>query len=547
MEYKKFNNAIEKAENLSEDTQRVKQSENSPQTEQEKRLARMKEVEEQRARVRARQEEIRRKKQERIAQMATNQGEEGLLSTHESGNNSHGGGGGNDLGGNRKKRSIGGWLAAVVALGCVCLVLSSILIYNVFMKGGGEKMLSNAYARSFYSLVGYVDNMDVNLSKLVTSNDNSKRQKILCDLMVQANLAEADLSTLPIETNSKQSTEKFINQVGDYCKYLNNKLIDGDSLSKEDISTLNEMRKINGNLRNKLKTLENDLGGEFDFITLLSGEENPVLNSFNELEYHSLDYPKMIYDGPFADELGENEKSSQKSPQNPISEEQAIKVFESCFADYNPTEISVTGKAESKDFSVFNLEAKIDEESVFAQITADGKLIMFDVYKKSNSVAHTRDQCIDNALNFLNNCGYKSIKAVWSSQGKDNVLYVNFASTDEKGQIVMYADLIKVGVCMDSGKVCDMDAHLYLKNHKQRQIPEVKFRVEEAEKMISPNVEVEASRLAIIPLSNNKERLAYEFYGKSSEGTFYIYVDAQTGKELEIFKVVGTDDGDLLL
>ena len=62
MEYKKFNNAIEKAENLSEDTQRVKQSENSPQTEQEKRLARMKEVEEQRARVRARQEEIRRKK-----------------------------------------------------------------------------------------------------------------------------------------------------------------------------------------------------------------------------------------------------------------------------------------------------------------------------------------------------------------------------------------------------------------------------------------------------------------------------------------------------
>jgi hypothetical protein len=41
--------------------------------------------------------------------------------------------------------------------------------------------------------------------------------------------------------------------------------------------------------------------------------------------------------------------------------------------------------------------------------------------------------------------------------------------------------------------------------------------------------------------------LAYEFYGEGNDGGFYIYVDAQTGKELVIFKVVSTDDGNLLL
>ena len=84
-------------------------------------------------------------------------------------------------------------------------------------------------------------------------------------------------------------------------------------------------------------------------------------------------------------------------------------------------------------------------------------------------------------------------------------------------------------------------------NHKQREIPEVELRVEQAELKITPDITVESARLAIIPLANKKERLAYEFYGEGSDGAFYIYVDAQTGKELTIFKVISTDDGDLLL
>jgi hypothetical protein len=94
---------------------------------------------------------------------------------------------------------------------------------------------------------------------------------------------------------------------------------------------------------------------------------------------------------------------------------------------------------------------------------------------------------------------------VWSSSGKENITYINFAATEQNGEIILYSDLIKVGVCMNSGKVCDMDAHLYLANHKPREIPEVKLRVEDAERKITPNITVESARLAIIPLNNKKE------------------------------------------
>ena len=100
---------------------------------------------------------------------------------------------------------------------------------------------------------------------------------------------------------------------------------------------------------------------------------------------------------------------------------------------------------------------------------------------------------------------------------------------------------------MDSGVVCDMDAKLYIDNHTEREVAHPKLRVEQAEQNVSKDIMIEASRLALIPLSNGKEKLAYEFYGSASDGTYYVYIDALTGHELQIFKVVETEEGTLLL
>ncbi len=447
----------------------------------------------------------------------------------------------------RSSRGIGGWLAAVIALGCACLVLTTILISDIFMSGNGEVMLSNSYARNFYDFVGYVDNIDVNLSKLSLSNDADNQQKILCDLMVQANLAEADLEALPIEQNSKNSTVKFINQVGDFSKYLNNKLIDGDSMSESDIATLKQMKNISNDLRVRLKKLEGELGEDFDFMILLSGEENALLDYFNEMEYHSVEYPKMIYDGPFADEPESTSQETEMQDSEKITEEEAKAAFERYFSDYKMKEVTVIGYGEGNHFSVYNVEGKNDRYSLLAQISTKGELVAFDSYTHASERKYDRDECIANATKFLEKCGYKSIKAVWVNMSNDNMAYINFASVANNGEVVLYADLIKVAVCSETGRVCDMDAHLYLKNHKEREIPEVKIRVEEAELKVSKDIEIETSRLALIPLNSGKEVLAYEFSGNGSDGSYFVYINAVTGKEVQIFKVVSTDDGELLL
>ena len=70
---------------------------------------------------------------------------------------------------------------------------------------------------------------------------------------------------------------------------------------------------------------------------------------------------------------------------------------------------------------------------------------------------------------------------------------------------------------------------------------------EEAKQKVNGNIQIENSRLAIIPIGTSSEVLAYEFVGEYNGETYYVYVDSQSGKEVEIFKVVKTTEGTLLM
>ena len=64
---------------------------------------------------------------------------------------------------------------------------------------------------------------------------------------------------------------------------------------------------------------------------------------------------------------------------------------------------------------------------------------------------------------------------------------------------------------------------------------------------MSEKLDVSEERVAVIPLGNGNETLAYEFIGTFNDSTYYIYLDADTLKEVEIYKVVITEEGTLLI
>ena len=136
------------------------------------------------------------------------------------------------------------------------------------------------------------------------------------------------------------------------------------------------------------------------------------------------------------------------------------------------------------------------------------------------------------------------MKCVWN-YASGGTEHLNFAYT-ENG-VIMYPDLVKLNVCMETGVVTGLDADNYYINHTDRLIGKAKHDMGEAFDKVNVKLDVQDERVTVIPLGNGRETLAYEFIGTYNGSVYYVYVDADTLKEVEIYKVVDTEQGRLLM
>ena len=81
----------------------------------------------------------------------------------------------------------------------------------------------------------------------------------------------------------------------------------------------------------------------------------------------------------------------------------------------------------------------------------------------------------------------------------------------------------------------------------EKDINTVVIKATEARNKVSSKLEILSQRLVIIPQDYLKEALAYEFEATYQGYTYYVYIDAKTGEQLKILRVIQTDNGDLLL
>ncbi|MBQ3493162.1 MAG: germination protein YpeB [Clostridia bacterium] len=442
-----------------------------------------------------------------------------------------------------RRRGFGGWLAAVISLSVATLVLASVLTFTFLTPTTEDNLLEAGYQKSFYDTVEQVDNIDLNLSKVLATADSGAMQKYLVDTAINSELAENDLQQLPLQDESKYYTTKLINQIGDYAKYLNGKLINGESLSKEDYQSLERLYRANLTLKESLGRMVSDMGEKFSFSSMLeNGNGNIVVKGFDELQNLSVQYPELIYDGPFSDGLNEREIKGLKGEE--ISEEQAREKFSQIFADFAVTDVKSVGSA-SGDIECYNVQANLDGEVLYAQVSKKGgELIMFSYSGSCNAVYCDGDDATEIAKEFLSKLGYKDMKAVWINLS-NNVYTINFAF--EQDGVIVYSDLVKVRVCAETQSVIGLEARTYFTNHTQRVIAKASLTKAQAVAKVSTNIQVKTARLAVVPIGQKSEKLCYEIHGEYDGSTYYVYIDATTGRQVEMFKVIESTEGTLLI
>ena len=447
----------------------------------------------------------------------------------------------------RKERQhtpgLGGWLAAVIALGVTTLALGTMMTFGWINMNGLESQMSSIHMESVYELNSIVDNLDAGLSKARVSNSSAEQIKLLNEIAIDSEMAEVILERLPVETQLTENMTSFVNKMGDSATSMLNTLARGGKLSESQKATLGYMYEVN----QQMKSVINELTAEAtpkNIMKAWKGKDgNFMVESFGNLENNTIETPKEINDGPFAENI-KNVGAKAIENLEEITESEAEEMAKEYFADYDLKEVRCTGETVAQQLDCYNLQLKTKDGEMFAQLTKKGgRVVMFDSYKECTQNNFSVERCIDIAEDFLDKLGVEGMKAVWTSE---NGTTCNLNFVYENNGVIFYPDMIKVKVCEERGIVTGIEGLAYCLNHTKRSAGDAEISKATAKAKLNPDFITEGSRLTVIPM-DGEEVLAYEFYGSYGENDYYIYIDAKTGEEIQVLTVIGTKQGRALM
>ncbi|MDE6667955.1 MAG: germination protein YpeB [Clostridia bacterium] len=443
----------------------------------------------------------------------------------------------------RHAPGFGGWLAAVISLGVTTLALGTMLTFGWINMNGMQADMAAVHTESLYELNSIVDNLDTNLAKARVSNSRNEQVRILSDIAIESEMAETVIERLPLDGQLTESMTSFVNKMGDGAQSMLYSVASGKPLTESQIATIEYMYKVNKEMKDIINELTANANAG-DMLAAMNGKSGNLLStSFDTIQNNTIETPKEINDGPFAENI---DKVTAKNLEGlgeitaPRAEELARKYFE----DYNVTDVKCTGEVVAEQLTCYNVSIKTNDGEMSAQISKlGGKVVEFNSFKDCSDKNFSVERCIDIAEDFLDDLGYDDMEAVWTSEN-GTTCNLNFAY--EKNGVIFYSDMIKVKVCEERGIVTGMEGLSYVLNHVKREVPTARIAKSEAREKLHAGFDVEGSRLAVIPFEG-KEVLCYEFYGAYEGNDYYVYIDAKTGEEVQVFTVIGTAQGKALM
>ncbi len=405
--------------------------------------------------------------------------------------------------------------------------------------------LENVYQKNLYDLVESVNNTETKLSKVLSADSGSFQKKMLMEVAQVSKVAESSISSLPISQNKLADSVKFINQMGAYTQTLADKLSQGKNLSQEDLDTLEKLYDSVADMKEQINKFVKKVQKNYSILQQsldIDAGDNNFTIEISKIKGEDVDYPAMIYDGPFSD--AELDMTVKGLKGDMLSKEECKKQIEKTFKNY--VDIDYSGEINSR-FETFAYHVtNTDNQKLYVQVSKIGGHIL----TVSGNGTQTDEKVISQedaekiAIDFAKENGINNPKIVWK-QSLQNKTYLNIAPT-ENG-IVLYPDLVKVKVDLGSGTVIGYDASNYFLNHVARALKKPSHTAEDFEGKISKEFLVTNKSLVLAPLDYSREVICFEYQCEKQGQTYYIYLNADTGKEENVLKVIETDDGSKLM
>ena len=258
-----------------------------------------------------------------------------------------------------------------------------------------------------------------------------------------------------------------------------------------------------------------------------------------------IDYPSLLYDGPFSD--GKKLGMARGLNGSQITAEEAVKI---AMAFVGNESVMSFERATDTDGPVptYGVSLRLADVKLTVNVTRQGGKIL---WMTSETAGFSPDldigECVLHAKAFLTSRGFGDMRESYTQQ-YDGIAVINFAAV--QNDVILYPDLVKIQVRMDTGAVIGIEANNYWMNHVRRERLHPLLTESQAKTRVSDRLSISSARLCVIPVEDGlgtgrTEALCWEFKGSASGSEYLVYIDAETGEEMNVLKVVVSGGGTL--
>ncbi len=388
----------------------------------------------------------------------------------------------------------------------------------------------------YHTLINDLNDMETALTKLTAAGSAAQYTRLLADVWRLAASAQGALSQLPATHASANGMQSFVTRIGDYAYSLLCSVLAGKPIGQEDRDQLETLRTQCATMSDTM--YEQLMAGELPTDALTT----ETYYGDSEDEESITDYPSLLYDGPFSE--SSEAATAQGLPQETVDEATATQIAQS-FLGVEPT---YDGKCEGT-IVTYEYSASDEQGEVSLSVTRNGGLLLYFMRQPAgaNDDAPTEEESQrshETAARFLAEQGFGEMEPSYA-QYYSGCVVLNYAAIQDG--VVLYADLIKVYVDRQTNEVIGMDARNYYFHHTQRTLKAPVLTEQDARDAVSDGLTIEQVKLALIPKSNESEILCYECKCVKNDVFFLIYINAETGVEEEIYEVINSEEGDLVV
>ena len=428
------------------------------------------------------------------------------------------------------------WLFGLPAILMIGLAVMTVTFFKQRKTIAEQQRVIDAQTESAYrALSNDLNDLNVALSKLEAAGTPARLSKSFADIRRLSAGAVRALSLLPVTQADDEDLMRFLTRTGDFAESLMDRVLSGQMLTEGQLGSLGELRTCCSGLAERYD-------GGCTSGSFPTAPDDGFYGDGTD-EENITNYPTLLYDGPFSESSEQAEPLGL--PKQTVDETQAARIAADLFPDRS---LVLDGRTESA-IVTYDFSANDDRGELCVSITERGGLLLYFMGTpsgmKSDPPTDEESERLHKAASaYLAEHGFGKMEPSYAQYYAGTVV-LNYAAV--QNGVILYADLVKVYVDRDTQKVIGLDAQNYRFHHRERDLSRPIATEADAKNTLSDALTLEHTALALIPKSNTREVLCYEFKCTRGETFFIVYVNAETGAEEEIFEVLNSDEGDLVV